>query len=704
MSDYTVADSAGAMDTGATGVRKNGHGLATRVALSSSLAILLLVCIMLATGIYYVSSHIKNIYLEKAYAIASAFDHGIGQRWYLDDPSALQKRIQENILLFPELIALSVFRQRNAELIAITSSSSAVMLAPGPENYAALRGNRVITRDLSVASGRVLRVFAPIHVAGETVGTLQFDLNLEKVEALRFELFNAMILGYLPLIAITLLLLVLYIRRRIVASVNTIGKVAREIADGSLDTRFEVRGGDELGSLCRDFNQMLSSLERQRNAIAEAKHHFEHKALHDSLTGLPNRRFLQQHFAQFLAACKRHRRRGAFLLIDLDNFKWVNDNLGHNVGDELLIVIAQRLQHVLRQEDFVARLGGDEFVIVLSDISSDADLALHQINAVADSLRDNLAQTVSIDHNEIQTSASIGIVFFPGREEALGDIMKNADSAMYKAKRQGGNRGCFFDQKMQQMLLNRARVQGTIREAIDSNQLRVFYQPQVDQTGKVIGAEALVRWLHPERGLMLPREFIKAIENSSLMFELGQWVLDTVCGQYRQLAAGYAAGSDFKIAINICASQFIRRDFVDSLTTALARHRLQPSALVLEINEATLLNHAADARDRIEALKKLGFRVSVDDYGTGFSSLTCLKDMELDEIKLDCALVHKIPQSERDREMVRAIISMSRSLNLNLVAEGVETREQYEFLKSHDCRVFQGMHFQEPLPLARLDA
>ena len=704
MQEYSIGNDAASVNSDSPGLRRSGPGLATRVALSSSLATLLLVGIMLAASIFYVSSHIRNIYVEKAYAIANAFDQGIDQLSYLDDPAALRQRIRDNVLLSPELVAVTVYRLRDAALIEVSSSQGSSGQAASPENFAAYRGNRVITRDVSGATGRVLRVFAPMHGGGETIGTLQFDLTLEKIDALRFELLGSMLRGYLPLIAVMLLLLVLYIRRRIVSPVTAIGKVAREIADGSLDTRFEVRSSDELGSLCRDFNQMLCSLERQRDAIAEAKHHFEHQALHDSLTGLPNRSFLQQRFPQYLAACKRHQRRGAFLMMDLDNFKWVNDNLGHNVGDELLMVIAQRLQRVLRQEDFVARLGGDEFVIVLSDVSSDADLALHQIKSVVDSLLESLAQTVTIDHNEIQVSASIGIVFFPGREEALSGVIKNADSAMYKAKEQGGNRGCFFDQKMQQMLLNKAKVQGTIKDAIDANQLRVFYQPQVDQNDRVIGAEALVRWLHPERGLMLPRDFISAIENSKLIVELGQWVLETVCGQYRELVQDYAAGPDFTIAINVCMSQFNRADFVDSLTGTLARYRLPPSALVLEINESTLLNNAPDARERIEALRNLGFRVSVDDYGTGFSSLTCLKDMELDEIKLDCALVQKISRSERDRDMVCAIINMSQSLNLNLVAEGVETREQYEFLKSHNCRVFQGMHFQEPLPLARLDA
>ncbi|MCP4390345.1 MAG: EAL domain-containing protein, partial [Gammaproteobacteria bacterium] len=509
---------------------------------------------------------------------------------------------------------------------------------------------------------------------------------------------------YLPIVLVMVLLLMFYIRRRVVSPVVSIGNAAREIAHGRFEKRLEVNSADEIGILCENFNQMLSSLEQQRDSIMQAKHHFEHQALHDSLTGLPNRSYLQHQFPQQLASCKRHQRRGALMLMDLDNFKWVNDNLGHNVGDELLKVIAQRLQRILRKEDFVARLGGDEFVIILSEVSRDTDQALHQIKRVVDSMLENISRSVRIKTNEMQVSASVGIVFFPGRDDALPEILNNADSAMYKAKEEGGSRGCFFDQQMQQLLLNKASVLGTMKNAIESNQLRVFYQPQVDNYGKVIGAEALVRWMHPQQGLMLPGEFLNAIENSSLIVDMGQWVLQTVCSQYHDLCQRYAADDDFSIAVNVCASQFNQTDFVDQLVATLNRFQLRPQSLVLEIAEATLLQNTADAREKIESIKQHGIRVSIDDYGTGFSSLTCLKNLDLDEIKLDCELVHNISGTDKDREMVCAIIDMSRSLKLNLVAEGVETQAQYDFLRAHNCQSFQGRHFQEPMPLSNLDS
>lgn len=681
-----------------------GKSLTAKIVLSGSLAVLLLIVILLVTGFLTVTRHYHNAGLQQAGAIARELESSISGKEDFNDTALLSRQIQNGLVFSPGVVSIVVFGSENSTLSGIASSRGIVMEKPDADNFAALRDNRPLSRTIETSAGRILRVYIPVRLGSGKIGTMQIDMRLEHIGSLLLELLNSMLLGYLPIVLVIVLSLTFYIRRRIVSPVVSIGKVAREIAHGRFEKRLEVKSADEFGMLCENFNHMLASLEQHRNSIMQARYHFEHQALHDSLTGLPNRSYLQQQFPQQLAACKRHHRRGALMLMDLDNFKWVNDNLGHNVGDELLQVIAQRLKRILREEDFVARLGGDEFVIMLSEISRDTDRALHQIKRVVDSLLENISRPVTIETSEMQVSASIGIVFFPGRDDELREMLNNADSAMYKAKEEGGNRGCFFDQKMQQLLVNKASVLGTMKNAIESNQLRIFYQPQVDNNGRVIGAEALVRWMHPQQGLMLPGEFIDAIENSSLIVDLGQWVLQTVCSQYDELCQRYQAGTDFSIAVNVCASQFNQADFVEQVVATLNRYRLRPQSLVLEIAESTLLQNTPDARAKVESIKQRGIRVSIDDYGTGCSSLTCLKDLDLDEIKLDCELVQGISGTDRDRQMVCAIIDMSRSLKLNLVAEGVETQEQYDFLRAHNCRSFQGRHFQEPMPLSNLDS
>ena len=704
MRQYIAAADVQAAPADDAGAGSRRAGLTARIMLGGALLMLTLTATLLAGGYFALAEQFEQACLARAQSIAAGFERSLGSREDFDDSASNQRRFADAMLFAPEIVSIVLFEANASGFRGIASDREVSPQEPaGAEHFDALHEKRVIGIERDGPPGRMLRTIAPIRLDGQQLGTLQIDISLDHLRGLQLDLLASMLLVYLPLVMLMAILLAYYIRRRIVRPVISIGRTACEIADGRFDKRLEIDSADEFGVLCENFNRMLASLEQHRERIVEAKHHFEHQALHDALTGLPNRSHLQQRFPQLLAACKRHRRRGALMLMDLDNFKWVNDNLGHNVGDELLRIIAERLQRLLRREDFVARLGGDEFVVVLSEISGDVDQALHQIKRVVDAVLENIARPVSIDTSEIQVSASIGIVLFPGREDDLQPILNNADSAMYKAKREGGNRDCFFDQKMQQLLVNRAHVQSTIGEAIASDQLRIFYQPQFDAGGRVTGAEALVRWMHPQHGLMLPGEFIKAIENSSLIVELGQWVLDTVCTQYRELRQRFGGDEDFSISINVCASQFNQSDFVEQLLATLEARRLPPRALVLEITENTLLQNTPDAREKIEAVRRRGVRVSIDDYGTGCSSLTCLKDLQLDEIKLDCGLVQRIGASARDREMVSAIISLSRSLKLNLVAEGVETREQYEFLRAHDCHAFQGRHFQEPLPLSSLN-
>ncbi|MCP4431748.1 MAG: EAL domain-containing protein, partial [Gammaproteobacteria bacterium] len=368
--------------------------------------------------------------------------------------------------------------------------------------------------------------------------------------------------------------------------------------------------------------------------------HMEHQALHDDLTSLPNRAYLQKQIPVYISACRRHGRRGAVILLDLDGFKLVNDSLGHEAGDELLKCIGQRLVNDIRKEDFVARLGGDEFVVVLSDISDDADTAIEQINQVLESLLENIAKPVKLEDTDVRVTSSIGVVFFPDRYDNYETIMKNVDSAMYKAKELGGNRGNLFDLEMQQLMVIKTQVLRGIKDAIHSDQLRVYYQPQVNDKGEFIGAEALVRWMHPQQGLLPPQKFIHVIENNSLVIDLSHWVLKTVCLQYRHLCECYGSSDNFSVSLNVSSNQFHQVSFVEQIIETLDRYDFPHRCLVLEVTERALLRDTQETRNKIESLKSYGVRISIDDFGTGYSSLAYLKNLSFDEIKLDASFIH----------------------------------------------------------------
>ncbi len=680
------------------------QSLSLKIVLAGLVAIACFVAIMLALNYVFVTRHLEQIQLDRAKTIAHSLDAGIRSLDDLENRSGLYHGLQKSIWLEPDLLSITIYRPRDDGLVGFVSSRPDNLDKPASdENHDAYTGDRVVVQRLNTLEGEILRVYAPIRIARRQVGTYQFDLTLEGQEKLQRDMLNSMLKVYFPLIVLTVFLLIYYIRRHVVIPVGKISRGARQIAGGSLDTRIEIASGDELGGLGDDFNQMAASLEKQRRDIVDAQKKLEHLALHDLLTGLPNREYLQQQIPHDIASCKRHGRHGALLLMDLDQFKSVNDSLGHDAGDQLLGLIGQRLRRVVRQEDFVARLGGDEFVVVLSEISVDAEDALAQVNRVVNSILDEISQPLRLESSEILVTASIGIVFFPVADDQFEKLMKNADSAMYKAKEEGGNRARYFNQIMQHLLETRSRVLRTLREAIHSDQMTVYYQPQVDADGRLIGAEALVRWVHPQYGLTMPQDFIGIIENHHLIIDLSQWVLETVCRQFASIYAVCGDDVDFNVSVNISSNQFHQVNFVEQIFETLDRYDFPAARLVLEITESVLLRNLKDVREKIERIKQRGIRVSLDDYGTGYSSLAYLKNLELDEIKMDGSFVRDLFASDRDQELVCSIIGMTNSLNMSLVAEGVETEAQFDFLRSRSCQGFQGYYFEEPLPLSEFE-
>ncbi len=449
----------------------------------------------------------------------------------------------------------------------------------------------------------------------------------------------------------------------------------------------------DLDFLYRVADVLSMGITRRR---AEAE--MQHRAAHDSLTDLPNRHLLQEHLKKALALARRHRHLGAVLFIDLDNFKTINDSLGHPIGDDLLKEVARRLTKDLRQEDTVARLGGDEFVLLLSEVGDDKDTAARRVRAIAEKLSDSMSLPYAIQGHELQITPSIGIALFPIDGEDSDDILKNADTAMYRAKEAGRNTIRYFLPSMQLAAENRLRMQSDLRNALRRNELFLQFQPQVDASGVVIGAEALVRWQHPERGIVMPKNFIHLSEETGQILAVGEYVLRSAANQLQAWGERFAECGIQSLSVNVSPLQFSQTDFALWVERILAETGADPRYLKLELTEGVLLENVEGAARKMGDLSKLGVRFSIDDFGTGYSSLAYLKRLPLDEIKIDRSFIRDIASDPSDANLVETMIAMAANLGIDIVAEGVEKEEQLNFLRENNCRYFQGYYFNRPVP------
>ncbi|HUW25689.1 MAG TPA: EAL domain-containing protein [Gallionella sp.] len=429
---------------------------------------------------------------------------------------------------------------------------------------------------------------------------------------------------------------------------------------------------------------------------AEAEIH--NLAFYDVLTSLPNRRLLLDRFHFALSASARSHHYGAVLFLDMDNFKTLNDTLGHAYGDLMLMEVARRIQYCVREVDTVARFGGDEFVILIEEISTDAQDTSQRIVLIAEKIRAALVTPYRIKGNEYHSSPSIGVCMYRGTEETVDELLKRADLAMYQAKDAGRNTVRFFDPVMQQAVEMHAALEADLRRALPNLELHLYYQIQVDNEYRPLGAEALLRWIHPQRGMVSPAQFIPVAEESALILDIGHWVLQTAC---RQLAVWgeNEHTRNLTLAVNVSARQFGLQDFVDRIAAVLRESRAEPSRLKLELTEGMVLSDVADVVAKMRALKALGVSLSMDDFGTGYSSLSYLKQLPLDQIKIDQSFVRDIVLDNADAVMVKTIIDMARNFNLNVIAEGVETGEQLDFLERNGCMAYQGYLFSKPVPI-----
>jgi diguanylate cyclase (GGDEF)-like protein len=489
------------------------------------------------------------------------------------------------------------------------------------------------------------------------------------------------------------------VSQRITGSIAQLIAFSRRVAAGDFGARAPRGRADEFGILASAMNQMAESIENSNALLESSANSLKHQATHDVLTGLPNRALLEDRLRQAISYADRYGRLMTVVFINLDGFKRVNDSLGRKAGDELLKVMAERLTRCLRGVDTVVRTGGDEFVIILYDQPGDGT----EVAPALQRLLVAIAQPVEIDGQAVQVTASLGVATYPADGADADALLMNADAAMSRAKASGRNNFQFYAAEMNGAIREKLALCEGLRHAIARGEFHLLYQPQVEMgSGRVTGVEALIRWQHSERGLVSPVEFIPLAEETGLIVPIGEWVLRTACFQNKAWQdAGVPA---FSISVNVSARQFRERTLIEQVAQALGDSGLDARFLELELTESMVMEDLEKALQSMKALQAMGVQFSIDDFGTGYSSLSALKRFPIARLKIDRAFVRDIPGDEDDKAIAKAIISLGHELNLRVIAEGVETEQQLDFLRAHGCDEMQGYLFSRPVPPAELAA
>jgi diguanylate cyclase (GGDEF)-like protein len=491
-------------------------------------------------------------------------------------------------------------------------------------------------------------------------------------------------------------------RKLIVAPVLRLRNAATELGRGNLAVSIDDSARDEIGDLARSFTEMSRNLRQSQEQVRRL-------AYHDFLTGLPNRVMFQDYLQRTLAGAKRHNKMCALMFIDIDNFKRINDSLGHNLGDHLLRQVAERLVTVMRKSDLlaasfpnagpdmIARLGGDEFTVLLNHIANQNDAAL-----VARRQLKVLAEPFVLDTYQVFITVSIGITIFPFDSLSAEDLIKNADIAMYHAKNRGKNNFQYYSETMNSMAMEHLTLEAELRAALESDQFVLHFQPQVDAaTKKIVGLEALIRWQHPEKGMIPPKYFIPVAEESGLIVPMGSWVMQSAVNQIKKWQQ--QGVPVVPISVNLSGMQFQSKEIYTLITSILHATGIPRHYLKVELTESILLKAEEAAISMLLDIKETGVQICLDDFGTGYSSLNYLKRFPIDVLKIDRSFVMNITTEPKDAEICSAIIALAKCLNLSVVAEGVEEQGQYEFLRDKGCDSIQGFYFFKPMPAAEIE-
>jgi len=689
--------------------------------------------------------------------------NGVQQQFaiYYRDTDVLQALLGE--LLQNPVIQYAAIYDRLGKPISIrhqekesnTSSLNSSLFRPG---FSALDVTQTV-RDNPSSEGQILEISVPVYsfvnphnvnISRESFGrTLAFSRNQGSqhlmgyyVLAIDLQKLQHSLLGYaakiggicfiLFLVAITLTQI---ITRRITAPLANLAQLADDISDGKLDQTFHAKGSGEARQIAAMLNLVLSDLSSHKTKmdveshllnmkvnerteqlslrnkelnqavkqVTQAKDRMRQLAYYDSLTSLPNRQLFTEQLELLLKISKRDKSILALLFLDLDNFKRINDSLGHTAGDMLLREVGARLSSCIRESDLisqyfdpeskidVSRLGGDEFTVVLYKLEEPKIAGI-----VAERLLESLQTPMLIDGHEIVITPSIGIAIAPQDADTVEDLLKRADTAMYHAKTTGKNSYSFYSSAMKGTSVGRLKLEADLRRAVEREEMVLYYQPQVNiETGDISGAEALIRWNHPELGLVPPARFIPLAEEMGLIVQIGAWTLLEAC---RQCKAFHDQGLKLqKVAVNVSSLQF-NSAFIELVNQVLIETKLEPHLLELELTEGVIMSNAKSSIQSLHELKKLGCTLSVDDFGTGYSSLSYLSQFPLDELKIDRSFVIDYNKSENNAHLVSAIIAMGKSLNLRMVAEGVDDIEQFNFLRKKGIQVIQGYLFSKPIP------
>jgi diguanylate cyclase (GGDEF)-like protein/PAS domain S-box-containing protein len=486
--------------------------------------------------------------------------------------------------------------------------------------------------------------------------------------------------------------------------INEVGHWEGEIWDRCKDGKLIFRWLD-ITAVKEDSGAVSNYVSTQTDITARkmAEEAVEHLAFYDSLTDLPNRRLLSDRLQQAKASLARKGKEGAILFIDLDNFKTLNDTQGHDVGDLLLIQVAKRLRANVREGDTVARLGGDEYVVILEDLSDDPIEAASEAKEVGKKILNALNDPYQLVGHEYRSTSSIGVTLLNAENHSIDEMLKHADIAMYQAKKSGRNTLRFFDPKMQEAINTRVSAEKELLNAIEQKQFQLYYQIQVDSEGGVLGAEALIRWIHPARGLVSPAEFIPLAEETGLILPIGSWVVEAACGQLKAWEVRGIA-RNLALAVNVSAKQVQHEDFVCQMKAIVQKYEVRPCLLKLELTESMLVENVEDTINKIEQLRDFGIRFSLDDFGTGYSSLQYLKKIPINQLKIDQSFIRGIETDHHDQSIVRTVIAIAHSLEIDVIAEGVETDGQLQILKRTGCKAFQGYLFAKPMAVELFEA